>query len=288
MAISSKLEKQLINTILANQSQDHATSIRGNASPDIFLDKNEFYDRGTKIWVTSGLNPATVTTNASGGIRLWNGFSFNNAVPAISIASSKVIRSFYFQTEDTMFVIDISPVNSSRRVYEGVSPYPYIRNIGDRWIEYDSNSNYLESWFWDGTYWLSTEKLTYTQSLNANASTYNPFPFPQIDTSTGIIATNIFFLNWKINAQLPSLSTTANFWRAIFENISNTGTFTTYFTENLDPVTANVPRNIIRNLNFHVDATSSNINQFRLGAIRTGSPPALIMSSLITYRRARI
>jgi hypothetical protein len=44
---------------------------------------------------------------------------------------------------------------NGKNSYRGVAPYPVTPAIGDKWEELDATGLFLESWYWNGTYWLS-------------------------------------------------------------------------------------------------------------------------------------
>lgn len=172
--------------------------------------------------------------------------------------------------------------------YVGASPYPYTQVMGSRWVEYDSNNIYRETWFWNGTYWLSVDRIGVTFSLNSSATVSTFFSQPQIDTPTGIVNANMFLLNLKVDFLLSALSDGSNNWKLQFHSVSSTGSFTEISTDDLTPVTSNIPGTVTRTYNSVLDFSGSGIKFLRLQALETGTPAPLIGSALLTYRRVRI
>lgn len=80
------------------------------------------------------------------------------------------------------YILNQNPLTffGARRHYRGAAPYPVTFFIGDTWEELDASGNWIETWFWNGFFWLSTQVCQYHQSTPTSsnvASTYH-YPLP--------------------------------------------------------------------------------------------------------------
>lgn len=167
--------------------------------------------------------------------------------------------------------------------YIGEAPYPKTNPAkGDRWFELDANDNYIGSWFWNGTYWLSeqlfSEKFT-TSANNANST----FEFA-IDNST-----NVYITQMLAGFSTAVVANATNFWSWTLSRLTAAKVATTIATaSNAAGQTANNWINYKTPINTHVNLSATGTVAFRLADVRTGGNSAKTGSISFEYRKARI
>lgn len=170
-----------------------------------------------------------------------------------------------------------------KRHYRGVAPYPYTPAKGDTWEELDNSDNWIESWFWNGNYWLSSQLYEFSACNTLSSvfsSTSLAFRYP-VDSNY-----NIFIIQLLTRVILNGASTATNYWRFF---VSYTTTlFTVSIAEhNSILVPANSERLIVTGVNLHFDVLSLQILGLRIGETRTGGTVQRQSTTKVEYRKAR-
>lgn len=172
------------------------------------------------------------------------------------------------------------------RPYSGQGPYPYTLVTGARWDEEDSSGNVIERWFWNGTYWLSIEKLLHSVTIdNGNGNQHSQFNIPTVNGTN----TNIFLLNVKSDFIQAANPNGSSFWRVSMYNVlKSTGAFNflTDYADGFQTFTPDIVNRSILTLNIHFDTSTTSF--FRFSFVKLGTAPNLTAIALLTYRKARL
>lgn len=168
--------------------------------------------------------------------------------------------------------------------YRGVAPYPVTPAVGNTWEELNATGLWVESWFWDGNYWLSCQKYEINSYFNGiTASTSN---FPAIELR-GDNPVNLFLLKFRVSPFSSGLSATA-FWNFQLLRYSLTGSNNQLANLNNQSL-ANSNWHILETpLNLHLNVDSLNMRGINFNAQRQSTPGALSANFALYYRKARI
>ncbi|MBE9193257.1 hypothetical protein IQ230_23505 [Gloeocapsopsis crepidinum LEGE 06123] len=154
-----------------------------------------------------------------------------------------------------------APVKQQFDFYYDQQEAPTNPAIGDIWKERDSSRLLIQEWFWNGTYWLSSAEVVFTQNLNLGSlsSTVNPV----IDFTVGqaIDRQNNLFITRYIFSAFMGSSSSANYTTRIgvstpWSNISSSTTYTEIPNSASTTGTIDGHSSIVRtvaNLNFHLN-----------------------------------
>ena len=166
-------------------------------------------------------------------------------------------------------------------VYTGVAPYPKTLPLkGDRWIEFDSNDNLIETWVFQGSYWLSVQP--YFGHANGDAGVTLEIPLILEFTSNNLFLNKIK-TSYKVNGTISSL----NYWKLHFFHVDNNDSLTRHNTIDSSTASGNVFNNSEFNLNSHVNVISSNTKCYMIQAEKIRLPANIRFSVLLSYQKAR-
>ncbi len=125
---------------------------------------------------------------------------------------------------------------------------PTSPNVGDTWIERDLSNNIIQNWYWNGTYWLSTNRYTsgtiYTgtnsSSFYGNTITSSQrnlltnlglYSFPNIFLETQIIFVNNILPNTGVDTTRNYFYSTINGYNVSGNNLSTIDAFPSVSTQ---------------------------------------------------------
>lgn len=161
---------------------------------------------------------------------------------------------------------------------------PENPRLNQYWIEISSGGLFLNEWFWNGTYWLSSEVFAgiYHQSL--------------VISVTGVIAHivfedfghNVWLLSNRVKMVLGTTNDSLNYWSFVFRR-SNGTTHTTIPSTQISTITSapNSHVRLVSNINSHVDVTDLKVVFFRSEAVKVGNPSNVTCWPSFDYRLAR-
>lgn len=175
----------------------------------------------------------------------------------------------------------------TRRTHIGAAPYPYTPLIkGDRWVEFDLNNDFVEEWFWNGTYWLSQAPYTIYAGTPGNGSSalqttnlFNNF-FVEQDF-------NVFILKYEVVFVVNLNSTASNFFRFQFGR-SNSSSNTVLGTLDTINALSNVRESrSITNIGF-INIVGLSVKSFFVDDFRIAGSLSRSSSQRIVYKKARL
>ncbi|MEN9870516.1 MAG: hypothetical protein RLZZ171_1504 [Cyanobacteriota bacterium] len=278
MSRSTKADTVLIKSLLASQTLDHCTEIKSISTPNTVLTKADFYDRGTKIFITSSVQ-SVFTTDAVSGICVWNGSLFLGGASSVTIPAQRIVRTFYIASLDQMYLMDISTIHKG-----SVAPTPPAP--GQTWVELDALNNYIESWVWNGTYWLSSTLYEYHGGiLVTNPYAANPYFWDfSLPANTNIYLKRVVM---SVLMATPGSATNKWTWNLSRRAINDTNTVIATF-ENQNP-NANTWAKIVTPVNQHINVAATQAAVIRLTEVRTGNNSNVKTNTFrIEYHKARI
>jgi hypothetical protein len=175
---------------------------------------------------------------------------------------------------------------NSRRTFDqqGV---PLNPNRGDIWRERDVNSDLVEQWFWNGTYWLSTR--TFTEDFVRQGTITSRSDYMKVVSYTY----NIFVTEIRVSTKVGTTGFDAsNYWLFYF-GTRRTSPSSSSDNFNIGTITLNDPTiNIVHTfstaINTHYAIGSGLFNPFLLRIDKIGTAASLDGASMsVEYRLAR-
>lgn len=169
-----------------------------------------------------------------------------------------------------------------KKSYRGTTP-PINPNIGDIFEEITATGQWVMSWFWNGTYWLSTQPLFKEQSLMAiNNSLVGYYEIPS--------NYNIFILWFKSSALLGTNNNSNSQW--VFNLLCATSAAGGALMISPPVGTgASLPSTwytSVQQLNTHINVAVTSAKAFVLQTTKNGLASAINGSMQVAYRLARI
>jgi hypothetical protein len=217
----------------------------------------------------------------TGGWGSWS--SYWDATVFTGFTNANLSRWNYIQIEK---VSGFLPVN--QKPYKGAAPYPYSPLvIGDIWDELDTAGNFIESWFWSGAYWLSTQQYFEFRSFtNQNSTTSILYLVPTTEINNTF---NLFLTKAVAKIFIGGANNATNYWGFDLFRVTSANTFTGINPSiTTSSEAANVNLALIQNLNLHINTAAVNFAGFRQSTIRNGAAGLLSGSYNLYFRKARI
>lgn len=176
---------------------------------------------------------------------------------------------------------------NSKNYYRGVAPHPIATsNIGDTWEELGATGLWIQSWFWNGTYWLSQQTLEkYHISGLINSGTGAGLSGHGFTVNFNF---NLFVLNMQAAIFTPSATNTTNYWEWRLTRISSSGGSTQLALANNQFQTANTWKNYQININTHINLALTQTTNLRVSESTIGGSVSKMGTIGYQYKLARI
>ena len=171
--------------------------------------------------------------------------------------------------------------------YRGAAPYPVATpNIGDTWEELSAIGGWIQTWFWNGSYWLSQQTLEkYQISGLINSGTGSGLSGHGFTVDFNF---NLFVLNMQAAIFTPSATNTNNYWEWRLTRISGAGTSTTLALANNRFQTANTWKNYRTDINTHINLVLTQTTNLRVSESTIGGSVSKMGTIGYQYKLARI
>lgn len=163
--------------------------------------------------------------------------------------------------------------------YRG-STSPINPSPNDTWDEETLSGAWNRTWFWNGTYWLSTQEYTKSStiiSLAATTTMYYDLP----------LNANIYVLGFNVAFLLGATNNNNAFWGFVFGRSTGTSTSANFASFASSNNAANSWWNLYTPINTHVNIASTGSKAFKVDINRFGTPSNLVGGIEISYRIAR-
>jgi hypothetical protein len=179
----------------------------------------------------------------------------------------------------------IDPIVTNRR-YPASSTPPVNPIRGYFWTEIDGNGDLVQEWFWNGTYWLSSQTHFFEISdTSVGTNTVNfYFAPPRVGEY------NLFLLNYFCSYRFTGTSDANNKINLTFRrnNFSNTNTVISIFDSTGFGDVPNTNYRKVNVLNLHQDPNALEIAQYIFTRQISGTISPTVVSQKVSYRLARI
>ncbi len=154
-------------------------------------------------------------------------------------------------------------------------------SIGSLWTEVTATGQFVEDWYWNGTYWLSKQKYNASAETEASASLDLPLAVP--------ITTNLFLNTLTVDYRTNGGNNDATrYWTVQLQRINTGNIATTYGTVSTQSQPANVYNKSQIVINAHLDIATTTTKALIINLVRVSNPSPLRANCLLTYQKARI
>lgn len=174
---------------------------------------------------------------------------------------------------------------NGKRHYRGVAPYPVTPNVGDTWEELNISGLWVESWFWNGNYWLSTtvysESLSFENALYVSAASPVFFEFP-VD-----LTFDIFLKQFLVASIQDSTGTSTNYWEFTLNRTIPNNNYVTLATLNTIGTIGNRMASLSIAIAIHVNVTVTQLTTFKIIRTRRAGGSSIASAVKFEYYKAR-
>lgn len=109
-----------------------------------------------------------------------------------------------------MSAIDKRKLDEIKRSYDQ-ELVPVNPSVGEIWKERDRNNLLIQEWFWNGTYWLSSAEVVFTQNLNLGSLGNTVSPVLDFTLGQAIDRRHNLFITRYIFSAFMGSSSSANY-----------------------------------------------------------------------------
>lgn len=170
-----------------------------------------------------------------------------------------------------------------RRIFaQGTVPAANMK--GDRWIESGSDVE----WFWNGSYWLSTQLFQYIVSWDDVSIGDIAIPRDYPAEISASVQYDLFLLDFSGLIFFTDADTNSNYWDLQLRREDASGSASVIAT--LSGQGAASGNNVLKKtaLDTHLDLSSIDVKKLVFVSIKTGSPSNLFAGAVVTYRWAHL
>ncbi|GAA6622903.1 hypothetical protein [Scytonema sp. NUACC26] len=180
-------------------------------------------------------------------------------------------------------------------LYIDSSSPPLSPKRGQIWKERNVNGDLIKQWFWNGTYWLSTNQLIQKvgEATGAASSSNSALPHYLVIDST---SNNLFVEEFTVigSSNAGSIYSNTDYWNCNLVGFGSMGVLEGTLISSID--TKNWTNSdtykisTAKNINFFLQVSSASI-KYRilvLSIVKNGSAPATFFLGQIKYRLARV
>jgi hypothetical protein len=211
-----------------------------------------------------------------GGWGSWS--SYWDSVAFSGLTNAQMSRWNYLTIEKVSGFVPLT-----EQVYRGPAPYPYPLVVGRVWEELSGTGQFLQRWFWNGTYWLSEQEYGEFATVNAISATATARLTPSSDFTSNLFLTRIYG-----SLIVNGTSSATQYWTLQLVRAAVNNTTTNIGTAlNTQSLTGSTNLKLTSNLNFHLDVSATNLGCFQATITRFSNPGTLSGSFVLFYRKAR-
>lgn len=175
---------------------------------------------------------------------------------------------------------------NSKNHYRGVAPYPVATpNIGDTWEELGATGLWIESWFWNGSYWLSTNLYECRQFILSGNGTHGSFP-NTCDFALNLNF-NVYLQEFIVSVFQTTAGTATDYWEWTLNRTATPNSPVAIATLNSIGVLSSRMTVISMPLNFHIDVVATAMSTIKIIETRRAGNSAVLSTVKFAYRRAR-
>lgn len=170
-------------------------------------------------------------------------------------------------------------------VPSGVSPVattPKDRPVvGSLWTKITTTGQFVENWYWNGTYWLSVQKYTTTVNIEAAVSINLPLPI--------LFDSNLFLTSFVVAYRTNGNNNDATrYWNVQLQRVTISNSITGYDFISTQSQAPNVYFNTKTTLNLHLNVATTATKALIVNVERIGNPSPLRFNFLLNYQKAEI